>query len=60
MTSAQFRRWLRQQGCAFESGHGGHLIVRRGNRVSVLPMHGSGRELGTGLVTRIKKALGLK
>ena len=29
-------------------------------RVSVLPMHGSGRELGTRLVQRIKKDLGLK
>jgi len=28
--------------------------------MSVLPMHGSGKELGTGLVNRIKKDLGLK
>jgi mRNA interferase HicA len=27
---------------------------------SVLPMHGSKKELGTGLVNRIKKDLGLK
>jgi mRNA interferase HicA len=60
MTSAQFKRWLHQQGCTFESGHGGHLIVRRGQRKSVLPMHGSSKELGTGLVNRIKKDLGLR
>ena len=60
MTSAQFKRWLQQQGCTFESGRGGHLIVRRGQRKSVLPMHGSGKELGTGLVNRIKKDLGLQ
>ena len=60
MTSAQFKRWLAKQGCTFEPGHGGHLIVRHGTRMSVLPMHGSGKELGTGLVNKIKKDLGLK
>jgi mRNA interferase HicA len=39
---------------------GGHLIVRLGDRKSVLPMDGSGKELGTGLVNKIKKDLGLK
>jgi mRNA interferase HicA len=60
VTSNQFKRWLAQQGCTFEPGHGGHLIVRRDSRWAVLPMHGSGKELGTGLVTKIKKQLGLK
>ncbi|MFD1942958.1 type II toxin-antitoxin system HicA family toxin [Paradevosia shaoguanensis] len=60
MTSAQFRRWLAKQGCTFEPGNGGHLLVRRGNTRSVLPMHGSGKELGTGLVRKIKKDLGLE
>ena len=60
MTSAEFRRWLNKQGCTFEPGHGGHLIVRLDDRMSVLPMHGSGKELGTGLVQKIKKDLRLK
>ena len=60
MTSNQFKRWLAAQGCTFESGKGGHLIVRLGDRKSVLPMHGSSKELGTGLVNKIKKDLGLK
>ena len=59
VTSNQFKRWLGKQGCTFESGKGGHLIVRRGARMSVLPMHGSSKELGTGLVNKIKKALEL-
>jgi mRNA interferase HicA len=50
---------LQKHGCSFEYGHGGHLIVRLGARMSVLPMHGKGKELGTGLVNRIKKDLGL-
>ena len=60
MTSSQFRRWLARQGCSFEPAKGGHLIVRLGDRKSVLPMHGSTKELGSGLVKRIKKDLSLK
>jgi mRNA interferase HicA len=60
VTSTEFKRWLSKRGCRFEPGHGGHLIVRLGDRMSVLPMHGSGKELGTGLVQKIKKDLGLK
>lgn len=60
MTSAQFKRWLAKQGCTFQSGRGGHLIVRLANKRSVLPMHGSGKELGTGLVNKIKRDLGLR
>lgn len=59
MTSAQFKRWLARQGCTFEPGHGGHLNVHLGTRKSSLPMHGSSKELGKGLVARIKKDLGL-
>ncbi len=60
MTSKQFRRWLSQQGCTFEAGKGGHLIVRLGEKTSVVPMHGSRKELGTGLVQKVKKDLGLR
>jgi mRNA interferase HicA len=60
VTSSQLKRWLAQHGCSFEPGHGGHLLVRRGPRMSVLPMHGSSKELGTGLVNKIKKDLGLQ
>ena len=37
----------------------GHLAVRRGDRTSQLPMHGSHRELGTRLIAKIKNDLGL-
>ena len=58
MTSAEFKRWLARMGCTFEPGHGGHVIVRRGKRMSVIPMHGKGKELGTGLVNAIKNSSG--
>ena len=60
MNAGQLKRWLAKQGCSFEPGRGGHLTVRRGSAKTSLPMHGSGKELGTGLVSRIKKDLGLK
>jgi len=60
MTNAQFKRWLAGQGCSFEPGHGRHLIVRLGTWKSVMPMHGGRSELGTGLVRKIKRDLGLE
>ncbi len=60
MTPAQFKRWLAKQGCSFEPGKGGHLIVRLDRRRSILPMHGSRKEIGKGLENKIKKDLGLK
>lgn len=61
MNSNQFQAWLRQQGCTFETkpGGSGHVIVRRGDRISEIPMHGS-KELKKGLVEGVKKQLGLK
>ena len=60
MNSSQAKRFLARQGCTFESGKGGHLIVRRGDRKTVLPMHAGTKELGKGLWLRILKDLGLK
>jgi len=60
MTSKEFKKWLSSQGCTFKPGKGGHLRVFRGERFSVLPMHGSDKELGKGLFEDIKKQLGLK
>jgi mRNA interferase HicA len=62
MKSAELRRYLVAKGCTFEThkGGSGHLTVRRGDRKTQLPMHGSGKELGKGLVNKILKDLGLK
>jgi mRNA interferase HicA len=61
MTAQEFKRWLAARGCTFEShkGGSGHLTVTIGDKVSQLPMHGKGKELGTGLVNKIMKDLGL-
>jgi mRNA interferase HicA len=62
MNANELRRWLAARGCTFEAHRGGsgQLTVRRGDRTSQLPMHGAGKELGTGLVNKIKKDLDLK
>ncbi|WP_455475880.1 type II toxin-antitoxin system HicA family toxin [Bartonella sp. B17] len=60
MNSQELKRYLSKQGCNFTAGKGGHLIVKHGSKKSVLPMHGARKELGTGLVQKILKDLGLK
>ncbi len=55
VTSLELKRWLARQGCTFASGKGGHLIVRLGERVSTLPMHGKNHELPKGTVEGIKR-----
>jgi mRNA interferase HicA len=57
MNSSQAKRYLSARGCTFEPGKGGHLLVRRGDRTSVLPQHGGRKELGKGLWLKILKDL---
>ena len=62
MNSKELRRWLKKRGCTFDNhkGGSGHVTVRRGRRTSQLPMHGARKELGMGLVAKIKKDLELE
>ena len=62
MKATELKKLLAAAGCRFEThkGGSGHVTVRRGDRKSQLPMHGARKELGTGLVNRILKDLGLK
>jgi mRNA interferase HicA len=61
VNSREFKPWLASLGCTFETkkSGSGHLIVRRGKRKSELPMHGGRKELGVGLINKIKRDLGL-
>lgn len=62
MNASELKRYLAKQGCTFENHRGGsgHLTVKLGDKKSQLPIHGGSKELGTGLVEKIKKQLGLK
>ena len=62
MNARELQRWLAKNGCTFETHRGGsgHLTVYRDGKKSQLPMHGAGKELGTKLISKIKKQLGLE
>ena len=75
MTAAELKKLLAKHGCSlfalppfgllerkFETHRGGsgHVTVTRGNRKTVMPVHGSRKELGTGLVKKILKDLGIE
>ena len=61
MNARELRRWLSKRGCTFHThkGGSGHLTVRLAVRTSQPPMHVGGKQLGRGLVAKIKKDLGL-
>jgi len=60
VNSAELIRYLKKHGAErAEGGKGSHQRWRRGERVSIVPVHGSGKELGVGLVRKICKELGV-
>ena len=59
MKYSEFRKWLTQQGAVLKSAKGSHFKVYLGGRQTIFPDHGA-KEIGQGLVQKIKKDLGLK
>ncbi|MDD2183678.1 type II toxin-antitoxin system HicA family toxin [Kingella sp. SNUBH-2017] len=60
MKYSEFKRWLLSQGVEFTNQkRGSHQLIRFEGKTSVFPNHGS-KEIGTGLVNKIKRDLGLK
>ncbi len=59
MSYSEFRRWLKQQGAEFVPAKGSHFRVTLGGRSTIFPDHGK-KEMGKGLVEKIKRDLGLK
>lgn len=62
MNSAELKKMLKREGCTFETHRGGsgHVTVRRGDRKTVMPMHGSRKEIGKKLLHKILKDLGIE
>ncbi len=58
MKYSEFRRWLQRQGATFKPAKGSHFRVYLNGKQSVFPDHGA-KEIGEGLVKKIKKDLGL-
>lgn len=59
MKYSEFRRWLLRQGAQITAGKGSHHKVFLNGKSTVFPDHGA-KEIGAGLVEKIKKDLGLK
>lgn len=59
MKYSEFRKWLLEQGAVITPGKGSHHKVTLNGERSTFPYHGS-KEIGTGLVQKIKKDLKLK
>lgn len=60
MKYSEFKRWLISKEVKFITPkRGSHHLLRLGDKTSVFPNHG-GKEIGTKLVNKIKKDLGLK
>jgi putative UPF0395 protein plu4353 len=57
MKQSEFLRWLIENGVKIEEGTK-HTKLYYNGKQSTLPRH-PGKELGTGLVCRIKKQLGI-
>jgi len=62
MNSSELRRYLKKLGATFEThkGGSGHITVKLNGRKTQMPSHGANKELGKGLVEKIKKDLGVK
>jgi mRNA interferase HicA len=59
MKYSEFRRWLLAQGAKITPNKGSHHKVSLNGKFSIFPDHGA-KEIGIGLVQKIKKDLGLK
>lgn len=62
MKSTELVKALKKLGATFvyDKPKGGHITVELNGKKSFIPMHGSRKELGTGLVNKIYKDLGLR
>ncbi|WP_256081591.1 type II toxin-antitoxin system HicA family toxin [Massilia sp. YIM B04103] len=59
MKYSEFRRMLERLGAKFTPGRGSHYKVSLNGRTTIFPDHGA-KEIGKGLVEKIKKDLGVK
>jgi mRNA interferase HicA len=59
MMYSEFRKWLKAQGAVFKAAKGSHFKVSLNGKMTIFPDHGA-KEIGQGLVEKIKKDLGLK
>lgn len=59
MKSDEFHRFVRENGWQKLRQEGSHIIYQKGSRTYPVPYH-RGKEIGTGLVRKIIREMGLK
>lgn len=59
MKSDEFHRLIERNGWTYLRKSGSHVIYKKGSRTYPVPYHGS-KEMGTGIVNKISKEMGLK
>ena len=60
MKYSEFKKWLKKQGCTFDTqGKGSHMTVHYNGRKTTFPFHGS-KEISEGLRKAIIKQLSMK
>lgn len=59
MKSDEFHKLVERNGWTYWRKAGSHVIYKKGSRTYPVPYHGT-KEMGTGLVNKIKKEMGLK
>ncbi len=58
MKDKELLKIMQQNGWKIERINGSHHIMKKGNQIEVIPVHG--KELSTGIANKILKRLGLK
>ena len=59
MKSDEFHRLVERNGWTYLRKSGSHVIYKKGSRTYPVPYHGS-KEMGSGIVNKISKEMGLK
>lgn len=59
MKSDDFHRLIERNGWTYIRKTGSHVIYKKGTMIYPVPYHGA-KEMGTGLVKKISKNMGLK
>lgn len=59
MKSDEFHKLVERNGWTYLRKSGSHVIYKKGSRIYPVPYHGS-KEMGTGIVNKIRKEMGLK
>ena len=59
MTAQEFQDWLVAKGCKLSAGHNGHVVIDYNGRIATMFLPGNDDPLGSLLIARVKRALGL-